>query len=156
MDFFAASFKNVLGGANPDEAVMHAGADPPCAWCLVILIFESILRKQNGGGSSSDFFAKMSDVDKQKYEEAKVGLSEQQLQRLQEIFSVHDADGSGEIDVGLPLLVVHNSENAHRHTRQHTCLRLFGWASTGVLWQAKMLAELPTCNLSADMQGACC
>lgn len=46
-----------------------------------------------------DFFANMSATDKARYEEAAVGLSAQQLQRLQNIFDRHDADKSGEIDV---------------------------------------------------------
>ena len=41
----------------------------------------------------------MSAEDKARYEEAAIGLSKEQLQRLQNIFDRHDSDRSGEIDV---------------------------------------------------------
>ena len=41
----------------------------------------------------------MSAEDKARYEEAAIGLSKEQLQRLQNIFDRHDTNKSGEIDV---------------------------------------------------------
>lgn len=41
----------------------------------------------------------MSAEDKARYEETAIGLSEEQLQRLQNIFDRHDTDKSGDIDV---------------------------------------------------------
>lgn len=51
------------------------------------------------GPGRADFFANMSAEDKARYEEAAIGLSKEQLLRLQNIFDRHDADKSGEIDV---------------------------------------------------------